>query len=300
MAARVLRKQEVVDAVKRLIEISDAGTMQYSANEHGMTLMPGDILVSCTAEGKLDVRGPDAEKVQIIHDKLIEIIMDMPQEPARALPQERRPERSNVQAPARSGQGQLARQGSMPSDAQVANLSIQDIITYLCPKATEQEAYLFLQLCKARDLNPFLKDAYLIKYSESNPATMVVGKDHFTKIAEKHPQFDGFEAGIILKDANGLERREGTFYEDGEELVGGWAKVWRKDRKMPFVNEVRLKDFARYTQSKKSPWDTMEGVMIRKVPLVQSLREAFPNDLGSLYDRSEMDQAIDAEYEVRR
>lgn len=158
---------------------------------------------------------------------------------------------------------------------------------------------MFLQLCKARGLNPFLKEAYLIKYSDNNPATMVVGKEHFTKTAEKNPQFDGFEAGIILRtEAGSIERREGTFMTDGETLLGGWAKVWRKDRSKPFVSEANLKDFIRQTQSKKSPWDTMPAVMIRKVPLVQSLREAFPNDLAGCYDRAEMDQAIDAEYEV--
>lgn len=181
-------------------------------------------------------------------------------------------------------------------DVQVSDLTLQDIKDYICPKATDQEAFMFLKLCQARRMNPFLKEAYLIKYNESNPATMVVGKDHFTKVAETHPQFDGFEAGIILKTDGGLIRREGTFYEDGEELVGGWAKVWRKDRKTPFFNEVRLKDFAKYTASKKSPWDTMEGVMIRKVPLVQSLREAFPNDFSGCYDRSEM--GLDPEREV--
>lgn len=197
----------------------------------------------------------------------------------------------------KSNVGQMRPVSQAVRDIQVADLTMDDIKQYLCPKATDQEAFMFLKLCQARGMNPFLKEAYLIKYSESNPATMVVGKEHFTKTAEKNSQFDGFEAGVILKTATGIERREGTFYLEDEELVGGWAKVWRKDRKMPFYNEVRLKDFAKYTASKKSPWDTMEGVMIRKVPLVQSLREAFPNDFAGCYDESEM--GLDPEQEVK-
>ena len=42
----------------------------------------------------------------------------------------------------------------------------------------------------------------------------------------------------------------------------------------------------------------MPATMIRKVALVQVLREAFPGTFGGLYDRSEMDQAMDVEYEV--
>jgi len=283
--ARVLRKQEVADAVKRLCEVRK--DLVFSVNEKGFTLMPGDILVSCSSEGKLECNNPE------VFDKLCEIIMEMPQEPARA------PNLPAPNTPTARRSSQIQPNGTMPRDAQVSSLTTADITTYLCPKATEQEAYMFLQLCKARGLNPFLKEAYLIKYGDS-PATMVVGKEHFTKTAEKNPQFDGFEAGIILRtEAGSIERREGTFMMPDEILLGGWAKVWRKDRKMPFVSDVNLKDFLRKTQSGRSPWDTMPAVMIRKVPLVQSLREAFPNDLSGCYDRSEMDQAIDAEYEVQ-
>jgi hypothetical protein len=37
----------------------------------------------------------------------------------------------------------------------------------------------------------------------------------------------------------------------------------------------------------KSSWAKMPATMIRKVALVQSLREAFPSDLGGLYDSCE-------------
>lgn len=76
MAARVLRKQEVADAVKTFCEIHQE--YQYSASEKGFVLMPGDVLVYCD-DGKLDVRAPDTDLQQTIHDKLIEILMDVPQ-----------------------------------------------------------------------------------------------------------------------------------------------------------------------------------------------------------------------------
>jgi phage recombination protein Bet len=283
--ARELRKQEVVDAVKTYAANNDKTTMLNDAG--GIILLPGDIIISCD-NGKLECNDPATKEA------IAEILMEMPVEAKAA----RLPENKVIMPKGErcANGGQMKPVSSAVRDTQVADLTLGDIKQYLCPKATDQEAFMFLKLCQARGMNPFLKEAYLIKYSESNPATMVVGKEHFTKTAEKNPQFDGFEAGIVLKTASGLERREGTFYLDDEELVGGWAKVWRKDRKMPFFNEVRLKDFARYTASKKSPWDTMEGVMIRKVPLVQSLREAFPNDFVGCYDESEM--GIDPSKEV--
>ena len=174
---------------------------------------------------------------------------------------------------------------TVPSD-----LSVLTIKKYINDKATDEEAYVFLQLCKARWLNPFLKEAYLIKYDHVSPATMVVGKDAFMKRAELHPEYDGFEAGIIV-ETEGKEGfviadncRVGTFYYDNEILLGGWAKVYRKDHKHPVEITVNMREFS----TGKSSWNKMPATMIRKVALVQALREAFPSELSGMYDQSEM------------
>ena len=60
---------------------------------------------------------------------------------------------------------------------------------------------MFINLCKYAGLNPWLKEAYCIKYG-NEPATMVVGKEAFMKRAEKTPGFDGMEAGIIVMSGN--------------------------------------------------------------------------------------------------
>ena len=77
-------------------------------------------------------------------------------------------------------------------------LSPTTIKQYICKDATEQELQLFYELCVYRNLNPFLNEAYLIKYSPKTKAQMVVGKDVFTKRADEQPDFEGFEAGIIV------------------------------------------------------------------------------------------------------
>lgn len=175
----------------------------------------------------------------------------------------------------------------------VPNLTIPDVKMYLCPLASDQEAYVFLELCKARNLNPFTNEVYLIKYNATDKAQTVVGKETFSRRAEQHPEYDGCEAGIIVKNAAGeIERREGTFYiTDEETLLGGWAKVYRKDRSRPFVSEVSLHE---YIQRKKDGtvnkmWSTKTATQIRKVSYVQAHREAFPSEFGGLYDRSELD-----------
>lgn len=183
-------------------------------------------------------------------------------------------------------------------DIQIKELSIDDIKQYICPAATDQEAFLFLKLCQARNLNPFLNEAYLIKYGDK--ATMTVGKEAFMRRAEAHPQFDGYEAGIIIQNADKtLERREGTFILKNEVLVGGWAKIYRKDRRQPFVSEVALHEY----NTGKSLWVSKPATMIRKVAIVQGKREAFPSEFSGMYDSAEMgidnpEMIIDAQYQA--
>ncbi len=283
MAARVLRRTESLslktfcDCILNHKILSDNG---------GITLMPGDVLVSCSPEGRLQVSSPDAPLMQSIHEKLIEIIMETPQEPARAPRNEAKSERPNVPATQRSGQ-------IPPSGKGLAGLTPQDIINYINPKATEQEAYLFAEFCRRKGADPMTKQVYLAIFENEKGdrnVSFIAGKEYFTEKAETHPQFDGFEAGIIvrLKEGGELIHREGTFYLPSEELLlGGWASVHRKDRKVPTKAEVVL---AEYNTGKKN-WMKMPGTMIRKVALVQALREAFPQNLGGMYDRAEMEQA---------
>ena len=87
----------------------------------------------------------------------------------------------------------------------------------------------------------------------------------------------------------GFEKREGTFYLKGQEnLVGGWASIYIKDWEVPFEHSVALAEFNKGT----STWKTMPAVMIRKVALVQALREAFPDDLQQLYSAEEMEGEV--------
>ena len=67
---------------------------------------------------------------------------------------------------------------------------------------SDQEVTMVLNLCKYQKLNPFLGEAYLIKFG-TGAATIVTGKEVFTKRAAKIPVCDGWEAGVtVLK--NGL------------------------------------------------------------------------------------------------
>lgn len=177
-------------------------------------------------------------------------------------------------------------------------VTLSDAQRLFCPDATPVECRIFIETCKAYHLNPFIKDAYLIHYDnkrEETAATIVLGKSAYMQRAEMHPQFDGYEAGIIVLTDGKIDLRAGTFYlkDAGEELLGGWAKVYRKDRSIPYYEEVNLKEY----DTGKSQWGVRPATMIRKVALVHALREAFPSAYGNLYDESEIQ--VDAEGTAR-
>lgn len=171
-------------------------------------------------------------------------------------------------------------------------LSPQIIRTYLTNgkgNVTDQEISYFIHLCKAQQLNPFIKEAHLIKYSDSSPATIVVGKDAFLKRAESSPDFDGMEAGIIVLSEQGFEYRKGALVVDGENIIGGWAKVYRKGRSIPTECEVSFSEYAgrKGDGSLNSQWATKPATMIRKVAMVHALREAFPTTFSQMYTAEE-------------
>ncbi|MBQ9042330.1 MAG: phage recombination protein Bet [Eggerthellaceae bacterium] len=148
---------------------------------------------------------------------------------------------------------------------------------------TDAEFMRFMQLCKANRLNPFINEAYLVKYGDS-PATIVPGKEVFTKRAYRNERFKGMEAGVTVINNGQIIQRPGCMTLQGETLVGGWCKVHVDGYAVPIYEEVPLSEY----NTGKSSWKKMPGTMIRKVAMCHALREAFPEDLGGLYDSSEM------------
>lgn len=160
-------------------------------------------------------------------------------------------------------------------------------------KVTDQEVMMFLTLCKYQHLNPFLREAYLVKYG-SSPATIVTGKETFTKRAAKNPNYMGKQAGIICYDpeTGNITNREGTFKYPYEQIIGGWAKVFIKDREPEYIT-VDFEEYAGKTKegALNRQWASKPATMIRKVAVVQALREAFPDDFGAMYSPEEMSNA---------
>lgn len=164
--------------------------------------------------------------------------------------------------------------------------TVRNYLTNGSGKPTDQEVAMFIKLCQYQGLNPFLREAYLIKYSDKNPATTVVGKDAFTRRASEIEDCKGWKAGVccVNKKSGEYVEREGTIVLPTEDLIGGWCEVKLGRWDEPFKQTAMLSEY----HQNNSMWNTKTATMIRKVAIVQALREAFPAQFQGMYDQSEM------------
>lgn len=102
-----------------------------------------------------------------------------------------------------------------------------------------------------------MKEAYLIKFGNNDPATIVTGKMFYKKSRCKS-ELCRKKAGIIVQKKDGsVEEREGSFVLKDESIVGGWAKVFIKGRETPEYQSV---SFDEYVGRKKMEQSTVNGL----------------------------------------
>lgn len=203
-------------------------------------------------------------------------------------------------------QNSIANRPSLPENKQVefqvngatVRLTPNMVKNYLTNgdgRVTDQEVAMFINLCKYQGLNPLIRDAYLIKYG-NQPATIVTSKDAIQKRAMRNPNYGGHQAGVIvLKETGELDYRTGAFTLPGETLIGGWARTYVKGYDVPIETAVSFEEYAGRKKNGElnSMWKGKPGVMIRKVALVASMREAFPEDLQGMYASEEVNAEDD-------
>ena len=166
-------------------------------------------------------------------------------------------------------------------------LSVDTVVNYLAKgknKLTEQEAMLFIQLCKYQQLNPFVGEAYAVKFNDD--FQMIVGYDTYKRRAEENPEYRGKTSGIVVKRGNEFIKKKGCCLYPGEDLIGGWCSVMREinGKEAEEYREVSLSEYDRGIAN----WKTKPCTMIEKVAVSQALRNAFPKNFAGLYTEEEI------------
>jgi len=154
---------------------------------------------------------------------------------------------------------------------------------------SQRDALRFIAMCQAKRLNPYESDAYLIGYDgkDGPQFSLITAHQAYLKRAELHPEFDGMESGVVVTEGEDGEPKDiqGDFFTEGQTVVGGWARVHFKNRKVPIYRRVRLSRF----RKSYGVWADDPGGMICKVAEADALRSAFPTMLGGLFLREEVE-----------
>jgi phage recombination protein Bet len=156
----------------------------------------------------------------------------------------------------------------------------------------DAQAMRFCLLCQAQRLNPFAGDAFLVGYDgkDGPQFSLITAHQAFLKRAEVCEDYDGMESGVIVrnKETKQVQEIEGDFFDPAEnDLLGGWATVHHKKRKIPSRRKLRLEAF----RKPFGVWQENPAGMIVKCAEADALRSTFPTMLGGLYMQDEMPSA---------
>lgn len=164
------------------------------------------------------------------------------------------------------------------SDSQI----IETLRNTVAVGATASELALFIEYCKSTGLNPFKKEIWFIKEPKTGRLQMMTGINGFWTLANSFDAFDGAETGMI--DANGQWVKSVS----GNDFIGAWCRVYRKDRRIPMEGEALLADYRKGF----GLWQSAPRIMIKKVAESIALRKAFPQQLNGLYTSEEMPESF--------
>ena len=151
---------------------------------------------------------------------------------------------------------------------------------------SDSEFMLFVEIGKSLNLNPFLRQLWVIPYG--GKAQIFVGKDGYLVNAVRHPQYNGcqsfsYYSNDIMKKLPGGTIHHESDYNNRGRLIGAYAIVYRKDLDFPVVKDVLLSEY-----QKTSPiWKSIPDTMIKKVAEAQALRFAFPEMFAGTWHEAE-------------
>lgn len=173
----------------------------------------------------------------------------------------------------------------------------------VAPSLTPAEFDLFLELAARYQLNPLHGEIWAAKMpgrnGEPGKFTPIVGRDGFLAIANRHPDFEGFDADVVREADTFSKRPDGTYEhtftqgpgKDGERdarggILGSYCVVYRRGRR-PVTFYA---PWSEYNTGQRA-WKNNPTAMILKCALANALRLAF--NLSGLYIDAEMDRIVE-------
>jgi len=174
---------------------------------------------------------------------------------------------------------------------------LAEIRKLFAPKLSDSEFQFFVGLGKAAQLNPFTREIWSVKYQDSAPAQVFIGRDGYRKASQRDKDYDFHQVDAVYSnDEFQFDVREGYpihkyNMKDRGELIGAYCIAKRKGSNRPTYTWVKLSEYS----TGKSLWNPNTGkpeTMIKKVAESQGLRATFQDLLGGTYAEEEVPQRM--------
>jgi phage recombination protein Bet len=155
---------------------------------------------------------------------------------------------------------------------------------------TDLEFSFLVELGRATQLNPFMREIWAVKYKQGTPASIFLGRDGYRKAAQRQPDYEYHQVNAVyskdeFKVTNDEIQHSFGFSERGE-LIGAYCTVKRKSSSRYTYVMVTLKEY----NANQSLWNSKPDTMIKKVAEAQALRQAFQEVLSGTYSDAELSQ----------
>ena len=169
---------------------------------------------------------------------------------------------------------------------------LKEIRKLVSPSAplTDIEFSYLVELGRATNLNPFMREIWAVKYKEGSPASIFLGRDGYRKAAQRQPDYEYHQVNAVyskddFKISNDEIQHSYGFANRGD-LMGAYCIVKRKGSSKYTYVMVTMSEY----NANQSLWKSKPETMIKKVAEAQALRQAFQEVLAGTYSDVEIPQ----------
>jgi phage recombination protein Bet len=172
---------------------------------------------------------------------------------------------------------------------------------------SDLEFSFLVELGRATQLNPFMKEIWAVKYRRKNrdtgryedqPAQIFIGRDGYRKTAQRQPDYEYHQVNAVyskdeFKIVNDQIQHNYGFANRGE-LLGAYCIVKRKSSSKYTYVMVTMNEYDLH----QGLWKDKPETMIKKVAEAQGVRQAFQEVLAGTYSDAELPDAVQPEFKI--